>query len=75
VSRIADAPDGGRFEFPDDSIGLFGLCDQLYAVTGGAVDPLVARDLELLGYDRTTTGRIRSYQRPTLSEPTRTLPG
>ena len=27
--------------------------DRLHAATGGAVDPLVGRDLELLGYDRT----------------------
>jgi len=52
VSQIAAAPDGGRFEFPPDSIALFALYDQLYALTEGAVDPLVGRDLELLGYDR-----------------------
>ena len=32
---------------------LFHLYDRLHAVTDGAVDPLVGRDLELLGYDRT----------------------
>ncbi|MEF2277466.1 FAD:protein FMN transferase [Deinococcus sp. YIM 134068] len=53
VSRIATAPEGGRFDFPDDAPALFGLYDRLHAVTGGAVDPLVGRDLELLGYDRT----------------------
>lgn len=52
VSRIATAPDGGRFDFPDDSISLFDLYDHLTAATEGAVDPLVGRDLELLGYDR-----------------------
>ncbi|WP_405483498.1 FAD:protein FMN transferase [Streptomyces sp. NBC_00009] len=51
VSRIAAAADGGRFEFPEDSLALFGLYDRLYAATEGAVDPLVGRDLELLGYD------------------------
>ncbi|MHA5048897.1 FAD:protein FMN transferase [Streptomyces sp. SD15] len=50
VSRIA-AADGGRFEFPEDSINLFGLYDRLYTATEGAVDPLVGRELELLGYD------------------------
>ncbi|MCT9137617.1 FAD:protein FMN transferase [Streptomyces violarus] len=51
VSRIAAAPDGGRFEFPEDSLALFGLYDRLHAATDGAVDPLVGRELELLGYD------------------------
>ena len=53
VSRVAAAPDGGRFDFPDDSIALFDLYDRLHAATEGALDPLVGRDLELLGYDRT----------------------
>ncbi|MFI1855495.1 FAD:protein FMN transferase [Streptomyces sp. NPDC020480] len=51
VSRIATTPGGGRFEFPEDSLALFGLYDRLHAATDGAVDPLVGRDLELLGYD------------------------
>lgn len=51
VSQMAAAPTGGRFAFPDDAVLLFALYDQLHAVTGGAVDPLVGRDLELLGYD------------------------
>ncbi len=53
VSRIATAPDGGRFAFPDDARGLFGLYDRLHAATDGAVDPLAGRALELLGYDAT----------------------
>ncbi|MER5440447.1 FAD:protein FMN transferase [Streptomyces sp. NPDC002790] len=53
VSRIAAATDGGAFDFPEDSLHLFDLYDRLYAATGGAVDPLVGRDLELLGYDPT----------------------
>ncbi|MFH8655181.1 FAD:protein FMN transferase [Streptomyces afghaniensis] len=57
VSRIAAATDGGRFEFPDDSLALFGLYDRLHAATDGAVDPLVGRDLELFGYDATYTLR------------------
>jgi thiamine biosynthesis lipoprotein len=52
VARIARATDGGRFEFPDDSVALFDLYDRLHAATDGAVDPLIGRDLELLGYDR-----------------------
>ncbi|MFX3617323.1 MAG: FAD:protein FMN transferase [Sporolactobacillus sp.] len=52
VSRIAAAPNGGQFDFPDDSIPLFDFYDRLGKVTEGAVDPLVGRDLELLGYDR-----------------------
>ncbi|MFB4426325.1 FAD:protein FMN transferase [Streptomyces sp. QL37] len=51
VSRIASAPEGGRFEFPEDSRELFGLYDRLFEATDGAVDPLVGRELELLGYD------------------------
>lgn len=53
VSRGAAAPDGGCFDFPDDSIALFDLYERLHRATGGAVDPLVGRDLELLGYDQT----------------------
>lgn len=53
VSQLNAAPDGGRFDFPDDATHLFDLYDRLHALTGGAVDPLVGRDLERLGYDRT----------------------
>ncbi|MGW9018525.1 FAD:protein FMN transferase [Priestia megaterium] len=55
VSRIAYAPEGGYFDFPDDSIPLFDLYERLYTATEGAVDPVVGRDLELLGYDQTYT--------------------
>ena len=53
VSQIAGAADGGCFDFTADSVALFDLYERLHTVTGGAVDPLVGRDLELLGYDRT----------------------
>jgi FAD:protein FMN transferase len=53
VSRIAFSPVGGHFTFPEDAIALLDLYDRLHACTQGAVDPLVGRDLELLGYDRT----------------------
>jgi FAD:protein FMN transferase len=53
VSRIASSPEGGCFTFPEDAVALFDLYDRLHACTEGAVDPLVGRDLELLGYDRT----------------------
>ncbi|PSB10660.1 hypothetical protein C7B62_08535 [Pleurocapsa sp. CCALA 161] len=53
VSRIAAAPEGGCFDLPADSLALFDLYDRLHTVTAGAVDPLVGRDLELLGYDQT----------------------
>jgi thiamine biosynthesis lipoprotein len=53
VAQIAAAHEGGRFLFPDDSTALFDLYDRLYEATAGAVDPLVGRSLELLGYDRT----------------------
>lgn len=53
ISCVAAAPDGGCFNFPDDSIDLFDLYDRLHKATGGAVDPLVGHDLERLGYDPT----------------------
>ena len=46
-------PPPGRFEFPEDSVALFDLYDRLVTATDGAVDPLVGRQLELLGYDPT----------------------
>jgi thiamine biosynthesis lipoprotein len=52
VTRIAEATEGGTFDSPRDAIPMFDLYDQLHAITEGAVDPLVGRDLELLGYDR-----------------------
>lgn len=57
VTRIARADRGGRFDFPIDSVALFDLYDRLGAATNGAVDPLVGRDLELLGYDASYTLR------------------
>ncbi|WP_433519660.1 FAD:protein FMN transferase [Nonomuraea sp. CA-143628] len=57
VSRIAAAQQGGRFFFPEDAAALFDLYDRLAAVTGGAIDPLVGRELELLGYDAAYTLR------------------
>ena len=57
VGRIARAEHGGRFVFPNDSVTLFDLYDRLGAATNGGVDPLVGRDLELLGYDATYTLR------------------
>jgi thiamine biosynthesis lipoprotein len=53
VAHIAAARGGGRFLFPGDSRVLFDLYDRLYEATAGAVDPLVGRSLELLGYDVT----------------------
>jgi FAD:protein FMN transferase len=53
VSRIASSRDGGWFTFPEDAVAHFDLYDQLHTCTESAVDPLVGRDLELLGYDRT----------------------
>jgi thiamine biosynthesis lipoprotein len=55
VTQVAQAPDGGRFEFPEEASALFDLYDRLHEATGGAMDPLVGRDLELLGYDREYT--------------------
>ncbi len=53
ISRIAHARHGGRFELPDHAATLLDLYDRLYELTDGALDPFVARDLELLGYDAT----------------------
>jgi thiamine biosynthesis lipoprotein len=51
VTRIAEAAEGGTFCFPSDAAPMFDLYDRLHEGTDGAVDPLVGRDLELLGYD------------------------
>ncbi|MDO9395121.1 MAG: FAD:protein FMN transferase [Herbiconiux sp.] len=50
VGALAERP--GTVAFPPDAARLFELYDRLFTATGGAVDPLVGRDLELLGYDR-----------------------
>lgn len=51
VTRIARATGGGAFECPSRDLALLDLYDRLVAATGGAIDPLVGRDLEMLGYD------------------------
>jgi thiamine biosynthesis lipoprotein len=51
VSQVAAASEGGSFMFPDNSGDLFDIYDRLHSATQGAVDPLVGKDLELLGYD------------------------
>lgn len=51
VAAIAHAPGGVRFSFPARDTALLDLYDRLVAATAGAVDPLVGRALELLGYD------------------------
>lgn len=57
VAQMAASPTGGRFAFPAEDAPLFELYDRLHAATDGAVDPLVGRALELLGYDRTYSFR------------------
>jgi FAD:protein FMN transferase len=52
VTRIANATNGGTFAFPADAVPMLDLYDRLHAMSEGAVDPLVGRDLERLGYDR-----------------------
>jgi thiamine biosynthesis lipoprotein len=47
------AQGAGEVDFPADSVDLFALYDRLSEASQGAVDPLVGRDLELLGYDAT----------------------
>lgn len=51
VAEIARADAGGGFRIPERDMALLDLYDRLFHATGGAVDPLVGRDLELLGYD------------------------
>jgi thiamine biosynthesis lipoprotein len=51
VTRIATARDGGVFDCPAEAPALFALYDLLHEATDGAVDPLVGRQLEWLGYD------------------------
>lgn len=51
IASMAASVGGGRFCFPEMAVPLFDLYDRLFAATSGAVDPLVGRDLELLGYD------------------------
>jgi thiamine biosynthesis lipoprotein len=52
ITRMAASAEGGSFVFPADAPVLFEFYDRLHAATRGAVDPLIGRDLELLGYDR-----------------------
>ena len=49
VTRIAETP--GTWTFPPDAPALFALYRELYEATDGAVNPLVGRSLERLGYD------------------------
>lgn len=51
VARLARLPLPRSVPFPAEATTLFDLYDALGEVTRGAVDPLVGRDLELLGYD------------------------
>jgi thiamine biosynthesis lipoprotein len=59
ISQVANAFEGGRFEFPDDSIAILDLYDKLYKITNGAVDPLVGGRLEQLGYDKDYSFKIK----------------
>lgn len=52
ITEIASASNGGSFNFPEDCLPIFELYDKLHSLTGGAVDPLVGRRLEQLGYDK-----------------------
>jgi FAD:protein FMN transferase len=53
VTRIAGARHGGCLRLPDDATALLDLYDRLQDLTDGALDPLIGRDLELLGYNAT----------------------
>ena len=52
VTELANASNGGCFQFPHDCIPIFELYDQLHQLTNGALDPLVGQRLEVLGYDK-----------------------
>ncbi len=41
----------GVYGFPDSSIPILDMYEQLYAVTDGAINPLIGKSLERLGYD------------------------
>jgi FAD:protein FMN transferase len=58
ITRIARAEHGDTFVFGDDAESLFHLYDALYVATDGAIDPLIGRDLELLGYDASYSLKI-----------------
>jgi thiamine biosynthesis lipoprotein len=69
VTRIAGARHGGRYRLPDDATALLDIYDRLHELTDGALDPLIGRDLELLGYDAsyslrpaTQPARSRAHQ-------------
>ena len=49
VARMAEA--AGSFALPASAAHLLRLFDTLQQLTGGAVNPLVGRSLEVLGYD------------------------
>lgn len=49
VSRIAAVP--GTFALPDEAAPLFALYGELFTATDAAVNPLIGRSLEQLGYD------------------------
>lgn len=49
VARMAEGP--GSFELPASAAPLLELFDTLHRLTRGAVNPLVGRSLEVLGYD------------------------
>jgi len=51
VTRIAGSSSTGQYTIPERDIALLDLYDKLFTATHGALDPLVGRDLELLGYD------------------------
>lgn len=59
VAALGAAAEGGVFAFPAEGAALFAAYDRLYAMTDGAVDPLVGADLERLGYDRAYSLRPR----------------
>ncbi|MGW2092246.1 FAD:protein FMN transferase [Promicromonospora sukumoe] len=62
VTRIGRSEQGGTFEVPPEDVLLLDLYDQLVAATDGALDPLVGRRLELLGYDARYTLRPATEQ-------------
>lgn len=60
VSRLAR--EGGEAELGDEADALFAHYDALVHATGGAVNPLIGRSLERLGYDARYSFRVRGLE-------------
>lgn len=62
VSRIAHSP--GTFVLPTEATELFALYGELFKATDAAVNPLIGRTLEQLGYDAAYSLRDSGFRSP-----------